>query len=304
MNNYCTNCGNKLKTYDAVCNECKTPILNIPLNYKYTPPKTKKHNKKIISILFITTMIIFAFFLFRFIYIKTTSEILKKKYVIPFLEERYGKYYSNLKFDMYGKCVISGECYTEPFIECDGNGCELYEYLSRFKCMSFYYNYEVLGNIETLSVYKMDGEYNISGGRNIYGYDDIYSDNYLKDEEEYDEYIEKDTFIKQTPYESDYIPLNKFFSNTFKVMDMEKITIRYYYNDNNSKNSYNSIHVYNQSGTEAEIKSKITIKTFDQTYNEIKTYYMVLNDFNYFKDIILDENLEKYIKIYIGDKYE
>lgn len=297
MNNYCSNCGERLKPYDVICKECKRPILDIPLDYKHTPSKIKERNKKISLTLFIIIMLIIAFFVFRFIYIKTTSEILKKKYVIPFLEERYGKHYSNLKFDMYGKCIISGECYTEPLIECDGNGCELYEYLSRFKCMSFYYNYELLGNIETLSVYKMDGEYNISGGRNIYGYDDSYSDNYLKNEEEYNEYIEKDTFIKQVPYESDYLPLNKYFSNTFKVMDIEKITISYDYD-------YSSIEVYNQRGPQYEITSEITIKTFDQAYNEIKTYYIWTNDFRGAKDIIVDENLEKYIKVYIGETYE
>lgn len=303
MNHYCTNCGEKLKAYDEICKKCNTPIVDIAIDYKHIPPKTIKRKKKIVLSVTAIITILITLLLLRTIYINIISKKLEKEYVIPFLEERYGKYYSNLKFDMYGKCIISGECYTEPLIECDGNECELYEYLSRFKCMSFYYNYEILGDTETLSVYKMNGEYNISGGRNIYGYDDIYSDDFLKDQVDYDNYIEKDTFIKQIPYESDYIPLTKHFSNTFKIMDKEKITIRYYYNDYSSKNKYNSIDVYNQN-IQAEIISKITIKTFDYKYNEIKKYHIGLNDYSNFKDIILDENLEKYIKVYIGETYE
>lgn len=292
MNNYCTNCGEKLKPYTEECKKCGTAVLDIPKDYKHEHIKKSDFKKKLAFAFGIAVVIILAFLVARKIYIKVMSNKLMNEYVTPYLEEIYGKYYSNLEFDMYGKCIISGNCYTEPLIECDGNGCEVYSYLSRFKCMSFFYTFDVGEDSKEVTVFKKDGKYQIVGGRNIYGYDDEYSDNYY---DWYDEdYLYKGFFIKDDKYESDFIPLNRESQYTFTIQDKGHLNVEY------SLSGYFSAGLYSDS-----LINSIQIKAYNENYEYVETIELSYFDFSdrYHYDGTLDGDI-KYIKVFVGEKYE
>lgn len=292
MNNYCTNCGIKLKTYAVACKNCGTAIADVPLDCKHEHSKKTRVKKLILFSILGIALVIWTIWFTRKLYVSIMSKKLLNEYVVPFLNEEYGEYYSNLEFDMYGKCITSGNCYTEPLISCDGNGCEVYTYLSRFKCMSFFYKYEIGDEREIVTVFKKDGKYQIVRGRNIYGYDDKYSDSYLN--YEYDEPISKSFFVKYSNFESDFISLDRDFSYTYIVQDRGNIRMNLY--------NRNDLSVYFEPN---ELADYIEVKGYNEFHEEIKTFEVQQSNYNsiYIKDNELDYRI-KYLKVYIGEVYE
>ena len=61
MNNYCTNCGEKLEKNDLVCNYCNVPIVDLPYNYYYISPEKKEKTRKILTIIVICILCAIAF---------------------------------------------------------------------------------------------------------------------------------------------------------------------------------------------------------------------------------------------------
>lgn len=291
MNNYCTNCGEKLKAYTVLCKKCDTPVANVSCEYKHVPPKKRVVRKKILAVLFVIVSVIFAFFFTRKIYITVNSNKLMNSMVIPFLSEKYGSFYSELKFDMYGKCIVSGDCYTEPLISCDGNGCELYTYLSRFKCMSFFYTYKIGDNSHSVTVYKKDGKFQIVDGRNIYGYDDKFSESYINIEGT-DRSI-RNYYIKDNYFESDFLSVNNSFAYHYYYQDKTIINI-----DNDYGFSLSSYYESNS--------NFIVVKKYNSLYEEVGEVNIVFDD-ELIKRYHCNEEFEsdvKYIKIFIGEVNE
>ena len=292
MNNYCTNCGEKLKPYSEECKKCGTAVLDIPKDYKHEHIKKSNFKKKLAFGFGIAVVVIFAFIVIRKIYIKIMSNKLTNEYAIPYLEETYGNYYSNLEFDMYGKCIVSGNCYTEPLIECDGNGCEAYTYLSRFKCMSFFYTFDVGEESREVTVFKKDGKYQVVGGRNIYGYLDDLSDNY--DDEDDDDTKSKKFFIKDERYESEFLSLNDWFYYTFMIQDKGELFIEH--------TKYNDFYVRLNSDS---LYNGVTIKGYNHNYEEVQVLNLVKSqygdDYHFKEDLNYDI---KYLKVFVGENYE
>lgn len=293
MNNYCTNCGEKLKPYSEECKKCGTAILDIPKDYKHEHIKKSNFKKKLAFGFGIAVVIIFAFIVVRKLYIKIMSDKLMNEYAIPYLEETYGNYYSNLEFDMYGKCIVSGDCYTEPLIECDGNGCEVYTYLSRFKCMSFFYTFDVGDESREVTVFKKDGKYQVVGGRNVYGYLDDLSDDYYADYA--DDTKSKKFFIKDEKYESEFLSLNEWFYYIFMVQDKGELRIEHtQYNDFYLSLDYNS-----------SIDNVVKVKGYNSNYEEIQELNLIKSEsgnYYYFTDG-LDFDVS-YLKVFVGESYE
>ena len=296
MNNYCTNCGEKLKPYSEKCYKCGTAVLDIPSDYKHEHIKKSNFKKKLAFTFGITIVVILTLLVARKLYVKVMSNKLMNEYAIPYLENIYGKYYSNLEFDMYGKCIISGDCYTEPLIKCDGNGCEVYSYLSRFKCMSFFYTFDVGEESREITVFKKDGKYQVVGGRNIYGYLDDLSDNYY-DYDNYDdeELLHKSFFIKDDKYESDFIALGDNFNYNFMIHDKGELIVEY---DNRFGGL--DLRLYSNS-----LYNIVTIKGYNSNYEEVGVLNLTKSEYG--DDYSFEDDLSfdiEYLKVFVGEKYE
>lgn len=63
MNNYCTNCGKKLKKDELVCKNCHTAIIDLPYNSDY---KSIKKNKRTKNILIAISIFILCISVIRF----------------------------------------------------------------------------------------------------------------------------------------------------------------------------------------------------------------------------------------------
>lgn len=292
MNNYCTNCGNKLKTYTVVCDKCNTPVADISYEYKHISLMKRFTKRRITIVLLIVISVIFTFFVARKFYISHMSKKLMNEMVIPFLEERYGSFYRDVEFDLFGKCIIDGNCYTEPLIECDGNGCEVYTYLNRFKCMSFYYKYKIGEEEFELSVFKEKGEYKVVNGRNIYGYDDVFSDNYSNK----DEYDYKSIFIKDSNYESDFL------------LRYDKLDYEFYIQDKGSL----SLSCHGDSGLSGSMVTYsdellVKIDLYNELYEYVNTIVMKNSEYDekyyHFNDNGINEYY-MYYKVIVGENHE
>ena len=78
MNNYCTNCGKKLKRIDIKCSECGTAVIDV----KYLKGKKNKNDLKVYAIAFggVVFMILSYFFLYPFLLRPLVKLELKNKY--------------------------------------------------------------------------------------------------------------------------------------------------------------------------------------------------------------------------------
>ena len=171
MNNYCTNCGKKLKEKEYYCTTCGTPIISLPKGY--IPPAKRKKRKKILKstfyIMIIITIIIVTSLLRKYILINN----LEKNYIIPYLQKNYPDQNSTIKYEKSGRCIISGNCYFDPVFGCDGGWCEEYKYLSRFECKSYYFTVTNDNNEEfILTIVKRNDEIYVVKGINIFGKDE------------------------------------------------------------------------------------------------------------------------------------
>lgn len=171
MNNYCTNCGTRLGSKDFACNNCGIPIVDIPIGYKFKSNQQKKKQKKILTVIAAIMLLCVSLVVGKIVFTEIKIKKLEKDYVLPFIKENYPINSATVKFSDAGKCVISGDCYTNFGSGCDGSSCEPYKYMDRFKCKSYYYDANINGKNFTITVFKKDGKYGVVEGKNIYGKD-------------------------------------------------------------------------------------------------------------------------------------
>ena len=169
MNNYCTNCGNRLKKRDLVCSECNTPIIDLPEGYEFKGISEKSANKKTRNIVIFCSLFVLVLFLIYFVFVNVKSGVYLDKYVKPFLKENYGDLDYLIEYDGSGKCIVSGNCYFDPVRGCDGGACEEYEYLNEFGCFSYYYIVETADEKFVVTVVDYDKKVSVVKGRSIYG---------------------------------------------------------------------------------------------------------------------------------------
>ena len=172
MNNYCTNCGKKLKHNELVCKNCQTPIVDLPYDYEYKSPQKAKLLKVILIIIVIFLLCILSIFIAKTLIQKNKVNSLQNNYVEPYLQQNYPNTNYSIEFDYSGKCIISGNCYFDPVQGCDGGACQEYEYLSDEDCQSYYYNVSTAKTNFVVTVVYKDNTYYVVEGRNIYGEDE------------------------------------------------------------------------------------------------------------------------------------
>lgn len=169
MNNYCTNCGNRLKKRDLVCSECNTPIIDLPDDYEFKSVSEKSANKKTRNIVIFCSLFVLGLFLIYFVFVNVKSGVYLDKYVKPFLKENYGDLDYSIEYDGSGKCIVSGNCYFDLVRGCDGGACDEYEYLNEFGCFSYYYIVETADENFVVTVVDYDKKVSVVKGRSIYG---------------------------------------------------------------------------------------------------------------------------------------
>ena len=188
MNNYCTNCGERLDKKDLVCKNCNTPITKLPYNYQFIDNEKKEKRKKVFFVLGILLLcfitVYFVFFASRRIYYL----FLQKKYVDTYLNEKYADQDYNVKFDYSGECIISGDCYFDPVMGCDGGACIQYKYYSG-DCVAYYYKVEINDKKEYITVVNKENQMYVVEGKNMYGNDkkeeqNLNNNTYINDNKE------------------------------------------------------------------------------------------------------------------------
>ena len=111
---------------------------------------------------------------------------MKKEYVIPYINKNYKANSFDVEFNKKSDCIISGECYYDPAMGCDGGVCEQYEYVEVGKCESYHYNVKFADETIDITVVKRDGQTTTVEGPYIYGkYSETepYESGYIKLEE-------------------------------------------------------------------------------------------------------------------------
>jgi len=185
MNNYCTNCGNKLDKKDLKCNHCDTPII-------YLPCRKKNNNleKKVLIITLILIICISGVYLVNKSVSVIKSSKLKKKYVEIHLKENYPTEKFEIEYESFGRCIVSGDCFFDNGWNCDGGGCDEYEYLPLSQCKAYYYNIQSNNDKFIITVFFKDKNYSIVEGRNINGTCDssYYDECHDSEEDDYDFY--------------------------------------------------------------------------------------------------------------------
>ena len=172
MNNYCTNCGNKLGSSDLVCKNCDTPVVDLPIGYEFKSKTQKANDKKSLKKIILIILFIVIIPFLRIVFEEVKIEFLKNKYLVPYIKEKYYVNNPDIKFTEAGRCIISGECYFNFGSGCDQSYCEPYKYLNRFKCKSYYFDFYYYGENHILTVFKKEGSYYVVEGKNIYGLDE------------------------------------------------------------------------------------------------------------------------------------
>lgn len=267
MNNYCTNCGNKLNKNDLVCQNCNTPIIDLPYNYIYKSPQKKRINKIIIISLSILVSLIILIILGYILKIN----VLKTKYVEKYILDNYPNQKYTIKYNSSGKCIVSGNCYYNWGSGCDQNSCDEYKYLNRFKCRSYYYNVKIDKKNFIITVFRKGLKYSVVEGKNIYGIkeDDEYEDNENidinnNDKGNADIIIDK---IQKYPYESNYYNFNNGTTNNQITLSDNNIMWFFTGILESNSNIYISGHISNPNYNSGNIL--MHTKYYDKDYNEI-----------------------------------
>lgn len=171
MNNYCTNCGNKLEIDDLVCKTCNAPIIELPYNYDYKSPEKKERTRKTLTIICICLLCVITFCFAKGVINKIKVSKMQKEYVEPYLKENYSNLNYSIKYDSSGKCIVSGDCYFDPAMGCDGGACREYTYLDKNDCKSYYYSIKSDTKEFILTVVDRNNQFSVVEGKNIYGKD-------------------------------------------------------------------------------------------------------------------------------------
>lgn len=250
MNNYCTNCGEKLKENAIKCDKCNTYVVDLK-----SIKKEKIYKIIIISIIIIIIAIIVSVFSYN-IYYKIQSKNIYRKY----LKEEY----QNAEFINY-----------EPCRECDGScdgGC-----INSPKivgCYIYYYKSNPTNKSPDIVVYSNKGKISI--------------DEYNVIVNKYDFYIDKidNTSFNYETEKRKYLYIsakNKIdSSNIEKTYNMIKELISNYEKD---RTLYLEIYIYNKDGnnitvTNEDKNQNTFIWTFDRdiylinpSLDEVKTIF-------------------------------
>jgi hypothetical protein len=171
VNNYCTNCGKKLMKSDLICNNCNTPIIELPYNYKFVDSRKRKFIRVMLIIIGIIILCLIGVFIANNITNKLTIKRLQNNYIEPYLEENYTSEKYSITYDSVGKCIISGNCIFDPAMGCDGGTCQRYKYLDENECKSYYYSVKIEDKEFTLTVVNQNNNFYVVEGKNIYGED-------------------------------------------------------------------------------------------------------------------------------------
>ena len=225
MNNYCTNCGEKLNKNDLICKKCNTPVVDIPDNY-VTPnkKKTKKKVLMIIGIIIVSFIVLFG--VKELIKLYEVSKI-KKSYIIPLIEKEYKGENYKLSFSNKGRCIVSGNCKFDPVFGCDGGACDEYVYLDEDTCTAYYFKYEENGSDKSEYITAIKRNNDIYAVKDIY----VYGKGYNSHNNDYTDYA------LSFPYKSDPIQIDRYSKIYFneKVDDYNNSYLEgetYYYKDN------------------------------------------------------------------------
>ncbi len=279
MNNYCTNCGKKLEKDDLACKACNTPIIDLPYNYDYKSPEKKETTRKILTILGICILCVIVFFIAKDVINRIKISKMQKEYIEPYLKENYSNLNYSIKYNSSGKCIISGNCYFDPVMGCDGGACQEYKYLDDNNCKSYYYSIKSDTKEFLLTVVNRNNHFFVVEGKNIYGMDkendeDIISsdskdtvNNETNYNSDYEEISSKD-IIAEYPYESNYYYFNSTYKNNHIYLDTNGMVMNFFTGilSNNSK-LYISGHISNPMYLKGNVY--MTTKYYDQNYNEI-----------------------------------
>lgn len=276
MNNYCTNCGKKLVKDELVCKACNTPIIDLPYNYDYKPLEEKARMRKILIIIGIGIVFVIAFYFAKGVISRIKISKMQKEYIEPYLKENYSNLNYSIKYDLSGKCIISGNCYFDPVMGCDGGSCQEYEYLDENDCKSYYYFIKSDTTEFILTVVEKNNQFSVVEGRNIYGknkenYGDTSSNDIINNESNYN--INRDDesvkiIIDKYPYESGYNNFKSTYKNNQIYLDNNSMIMNFSTGilSNNSK-LYISGNITNPMYFKGNIF--MTTKYYNRNYNEI-----------------------------------
>ena len=164
MQKFCGKCGNKLNEDDKVCSKCNTPTHG-------NEPKKMDIAVKILIIFGVVVLSIIV--LLATILIRNQLKIhkMQKDYVEPLLKQNYGDKEFEIKYSSSGRCIISGDCYFDPVMGCDGGSCVEYKYLDDDNCKSYYYYVKDENDSFYVTVVNNNGKLSVVEGKNIYGED-------------------------------------------------------------------------------------------------------------------------------------
>ncbi len=265
MNNYCTNCGKKLEKDDLVCKNCNTPIVDLPYNYDYKSPETKKRTRKILTILGICIVCVIVFFFAKGVINKIKISKLQKEYIEPYLKENYSNLNYSIKYDSSGKCIISGNCYFDPVMGCDGGACQEYQYLDEDNCKSYYYSIKSDEKDFLLTVVNRNNHFYVVKGENIYGEDTVNNEtNYNSEHEE----VSSKEIIDKYPYESNYYYFDSTYKNNQIYLDNNGTIMNFF---TGILSNSNKLHISGNISNPMYLNGNVymTTKYYDQNYNEI-----------------------------------
>lgn len=97
-------------------------------------------------------------------------EELKNEYVFPYIMNNYPEYdlsINDIHYDNVGRCIISGDCYFDPVMGCDGGTCTPYVYMDESLCSAYHFTIDVFNETKYFTVYYKDNIYNIVEGYKI-----------------------------------------------------------------------------------------------------------------------------------------
>lgn len=169
MNNYCTNCGEKIEKNELVCKKCNTPIIDLSEYYENNL-KNKQSKKIYIIVIILVIFIIVVYFVFLGIKLFKPKS-LEKKYIKPYVEGKYhlSEYTTNLEY--FGECLYD-YCHDEE-INCGcGTACCNDLYIKK-GCKSYIYKIVSDDKEFFVTVFYYKNKYHVIDGKEVKDYIEI-----------------------------------------------------------------------------------------------------------------------------------
>ena len=190
MNNYCTNCGKKLEKGELECLNCNTLVVDLPCDYVYVTPEKRKRNKIILYVFIGLLTVILLVIGIQYLIFRIKLGKYEKEYIKPYITQKYGSSYKKIKYVDKTDCIVSGDCYFDPVMGCDGGACVQYKYVELGTCVSYHFTVSNGDSEKNINVSVRGDEVRVAEG--VYIYDKKYKNGY--------------------PFESDYIIIDKIVS--------------------------------------------------------------------------------------------